>query len=105
MNTSFRHLCQRSHLINSTTVTAENEHQRNPYIYFQGYRNIRILVPPPGKPKRENQILTDTPLITLSLGPVEGNELQRNANSKETKYLIEKKGRVINFLSGLAAIE
>lgn len=27
----------------------------------------------------------------------------RNANSKETKYLIEKKGRVINLLSGLAA--
>lgn len=29
----------------------------------------------------------------------------RNANSKETKYLIEKKGRVINLLSGLDAPE
>lgn len=29
----------------------------------------------------------------------------RNANSKETKYLIEKKGRVINLLSGPAATE
>lgn len=34
------------------------------------------MVAPLGKSKRENQILTDTQFTPLSLGSVEGNELQ-----------------------------